>query len=112
MLVKKHERVMHKNSGACTAYEYPMDDKDINVALVDIDGRYPEQGSATNETVKELIFVSHGTGRVVIEGKSHDLSEGDSVLILPNKRYSLEGKLRLVISGSPAWYPEQHKHLD
>jgi hypothetical protein len=44
MIVKKENRIRHENSPKCTAYEYMMDDKDINIALAEIDGRYPDTG--------------------------------------------------------------------
>lgn len=108
-VVTKERRIMRANSSACIAYEYPAGDKDINVAFVEIRGRYPDSGQVTNEVVKEIVFVSAGKGKIIVEGKEYGLESGDSVLINPREKYSLEGKLDLVISSTPAWYPEQHK---
>jgi len=39
MLVKKKDqRVSHKNSSICVAYEYPLENKKINISLVKING--------------------------------------------------------------------------
>ncbi len=111
-IVKKTERVEYANSPACTAYEYPLEDKDINVAFIEIDGRYPDKGRVTNEVVKELVFVVGGEGKIIIGEKELRLKEGDAVLVLPKQEYFFEGKFRLVVSCAPAWYPEQHKTVD
>lgn len=109
MIIKKENRLRHENSPKCIAYEYLHNDKDINVAQIEIDGRYPDIGQVTNKKVKELIFVVEGNGRIVIDNKEDKITEGDAVLILPNQKYSIEGKLKLVISCTPAWSPEQHE---
>jgi mannose-6-phosphate isomerase-like protein (cupin superfamily) len=111
MIVKKEDRVRHENSPRCIAYEYPMGDEDINVAFVEIVGRYPDEGHVMNESVKEMMFVTEGRGRLVIENQEHMLGEGDAVLILPGQKYFIDGKMKLVIPCSPAWSPEQHKHI-
>ncbi len=112
MLIKKENRLKFENTPACTVYEYPIDDKDINVAFVEIEGRYPTEGYVYNELVKELLFVSSGQGKIVVEGTTHDLQKGDAFLIHPKKKYFIEGNLKFVIPCAPAWYPEQHKHFD
>jgi hypothetical protein len=42
-LITKEQTKEYKNSHACTAIEYPLDDKDINGAVINLSGRYPEQ---------------------------------------------------------------------
>lgn len=109
MIIKKADRVKHQNSQKCTAFEYPLKDKDINVAFIEIKGRYPDNGFVTNEKVKELIFVVEGKGRININNDDYDLGKEDAALILPNEKYYFEGNLKLIVSCAPAWYPEQHK---
>jgi len=112
MLVKKENRTFHKNSSKCTAYEYPINDKNINIALVKINGRYPDKGLVTNTKVKEMIFVKSGKGRVVINKRTIKLEKEDVILILPKERYYFEGKFELIVSCSPAWNRQQHKNVD
>ena len=112
MIIKKKDRVRHENSPQCIAYEYPIEDKDINIAFVEIKGRYPDKGLVTNRRVKEMIFVKGGSGKIVIEGTEHLLEEGDAILILPGEAYFFDGNLELVVPCSPAWYPEQHVCLE
>ncbi len=110
MLIKKEDRLKFENSPGCIAYEYPLEDKDINVAFVEVKGRYPSTGYVSNELVKEIIFISSGSGRIVIDEDEYELNESDMVMILPNQRYFLEGNFELVVPCSPAWSPEQHEH--
>jgi len=111
-IIKRQDRVEHANSPKCIAYEYPMGDKDINVAFVKINGRYPDRGRVVNQRVKELVYVTGGKGMIVIEGKKYGLEEGDAVLLLPGEKYFFDGKLKIVTPCNPAWYPEQHKEVD
>lgn len=111
-IVKKIEAIVHKNSDTCFATEYPSDDKDINIGIVKIEGRYPESGYALNEVCKELAYVSEGEGKIVfLNGEVFSIEEGDSVLIEPKEKYYWEGKFTLFVPCSPAWYPEQHKKI-
>ncbi|MBU4216939.1 hypothetical protein L6270_03870 [Candidatus Parcubacteria bacterium] len=42
-IIHKSQTNEFKNSDVCIATEYPINDKDINVAHVEVLGRYPEQ---------------------------------------------------------------------
>ncbi|MEW5955001.1 MAG: cupin domain-containing protein [Candidatus Micrarchaeota archaeon] len=111
-MVRKEDRVEHKNSEKCMAFEYPMGDKDINIAEILINGRYPDTGSVVNEEVKEIVFVTGGEGKIVVEGKEYELKKCDSILLLPKQKYFFEGdSLQIITACSPAWRPEQHKNI-
>ena len=110
MIIKKENAIRHENSPKCIAYEYFFGDKEIDIAFIEINGRYPDKGCVTNEIVKESVFVVEGKGKIVIDKKEHKLEEKDALLIFPKQKYFFEGKLKLVVSCSPAWYPEQHKN--
>jgi mannose-6-phosphate isomerase-like protein (cupin superfamily) len=109
MIIKKKDRIRHENSPECIAFEYPIGDKDINMAFVEIRGRYPDEGYVINESVKELVFVVEGEGKLTIGEKEYGLAEGDAVLILPGEKYFFDGNLKILVPCSPAWFPEQHK---
>ena len=112
MIIKKNNSIRRENSPNCIAHEYPMEQKDINIAYAEIDGRYPDTGMATNKLVKELVFIVGGEGNLTIDGISHALEQGDALLIKPEQKYFYDGKLNLVISCHPAWTPEQHEIID
>jgi len=101
-----------KNGNACVATEYPIGDKDINIAYVEVSGRYPEKGRVTNEKCKEMAYIIEGKGKIVVEGKEIELIEKDVVLFEPGERYYWEGNMKMIVSCAPAWYSEQHKEVE
>lgn len=100
-----------KNSDSCIALEYPLKDKDINAAVIKLNGRYPEKGMAVNMGCKEMGYVVEGTGKLIVEDKTVELKKGDVVLIEAGERYYWEGKLIMFMPCTPAWTPEQHKFV-
>jgi mannose-6-phosphate isomerase-like protein (cupin superfamily) len=112
MIIKKSERKEFKNSPVCIAYEYGHNDKDINLAVIELSGRYPTKGRVTNKICKEVAFVVEGKGKIGIDGKEFMLSEGDSVIIQPNQKFFWEGKMKLAMVCHPAFNPEQHVECD
>ena len=102
-----------KNSEKCIAVEYPLGDKDINGAVVKIDGRYPEKGRVVNEKCKELAFVLKGSGKLFIEDQEIEVEKDDLVLLEAGERYFWIGNtLEMFMPCTPAWYPEQHKEIE
>ena len=110
--ISKDKTMVHKNSERCVATEYPTGDGDIDMATVEISGRYPDEGRVINRISKEICFVCKGGGKVVIEGKEIILHEGDVVQIDANEKYYWDGIMSLVISCTPAWTLEQHKKVE
>jgi len=110
-IVKKGQAKEYKNSRVCTAVEYPFQDKDINGAVIKLNGRYPDRGRVVNLKCKELAYVIRGSGKVVVNGADVILSEGDLILIEPGEKYYWEGNLEMFVPCVPAWYPEQHKEV-
>ncbi|MFH1534717.1 MAG: cupin domain-containing protein, partial [Patescibacteria group bacterium] len=108
----KNETKIFKNSEVCTAVEYPMDDKDINGAVIELSGRYPDKGRTMNEKCKEMAYVIKGSGRAVVESIETQFNEGDLALFEPGEKYFWEGNLTLFMPCAPAWYPEQHKEVE
>jgi mannose-6-phosphate isomerase-like protein (cupin superfamily) len=112
-LVKKSQAKIFKNSEKCIAYEYFIGDKDINGAVIEIEGRYPNSGRVTNKVCKEIGYIISGSGYVVVEGKKLKFKEGDLVFIEAGERYYWYGdKLKMFMPCSPAFYPEQHKEVE
>lgn len=111
-VVYKNQTEKFKNSEVCTAIEYPMNDKDINGAVVEINGRYPDKGRVVNLKCREMAYVVKGSGKIVVEGKEVELNEGDLALFEPGERYFWEGNLLMFMVCTPAWYPEQHKEVE
>lgn len=110
--VKSKDATRFKNSDSCTAIEYEFkDENDINIAAIELSGRYPEQGYAVNTICKELVYIKNGTGNLTTANSSINLEPGDTVLIKPNERYYFDGNMELLISCSPAWSPSQYQNI-
>lgn len=111
-IAKKEQRKEFKNSDCCTAFEYPMEDRDINGAVIELSGRYPDKGWAVNEICKEMGYVVSGSGRVVVENGEHSVSEGDLALINPGEKFYWQGNMKIFMPCTPAWTPQQYKIIE
>jgi hypothetical protein len=111
-IVRSNQTQEFKNSEACVSFEYPLDDKDINGAVIKLNGRYPEKGYVTNKVCKELVYVIEGSGTLATTDSMHQLEQGDVALLMPGDKYYFEGRLVMFMPCHPAWYPEQHEHVD
>ena len=69
-IIHKSQTKTFKNSENCVATEYPLGEKDINGALVELTGRYPSAGRVMNLKCKELVYVVRGFGTVILEGEN------------------------------------------
>ena len=102
---------MFNNSATSEVLEYPLADKDIDAAIVTMNGGYPDSGFAVNEECKELLYVVSGECTFATKDKSVKIQTGDQVLIEKGElfRYDDAKDLVLVAACNPAWTPEQHK---
>jgi len=108
-IIRKNETKSYKNIDQCIAIEYPLGDKDINGAVIKLNGRYPDKGKTVNTNVKEMTYVIKGEGKIVVNNKEEKLKEGDLILIYPMEEYFWERNLEMFIPCTPAWTPQQHK---
>lgn len=110
--VKHEAAVRHANSSNCIAYEYPMQNSEINMAIVEIAHRYPDYGYAMNHKCSEIVYILKGSGRLITENAEVSLSCGDVVYVARGEKYYWEGNMSVVVSSTPAWHHKQHEvHL-
>lgn len=84
----------------------------MNLALIQLDGRYPKAGYTLNQEAEALVQIVRGSGALHLKnGSSTALSQGDQVYLAKNEAYSFEGKLELLYAATPKWTPEQTKHI-
>lgn len=100
-----------RNNDQCIVFEYPLAHEKIDIARVEIRGRYPNEGFATNRESTELAYVLEGSGIVIIGNEEIILGAGDVVLIEPSEKFFWQGNMKLLLSCSPAWHPEQYEFL-
>lgn len=108
--IKSSDSVQGANSDECKTIEYSFGDKEIDLGLATITGRYPETGYGVNLISKELIYVLDGSGKLCFENKSIDFSKGDAILIEDNEKYYWETQYcKVSMTCTPAWTKEQYK---
>ncbi len=110
-IIRKNQTKVFKNSDVCTAIEYPLGDKDINGAIIELNGRYPDSGRVVNLKCKEIAYIIKGSGKITIEDKEIEFKKGDLILIEPEEKYFWEGNTQMFMPCTPAWYSEQHKEV-
>lgn len=111
-ITRETEAIKFENSSICKGIEYPFGDKDINFAIAIINGRYPQKGYCTNEECKELVYVLEGKGKLNKIDEIIEFKKGDTILIDKKEIYYWDGKFKIAMPCTPAWYPEQHKIID
>ncbi len=98
------------NSDKCKTLEYSFNDKNIDLGIATITGRYPENGYCVNTVSKELIYVLEGNGKLYLENNFVEFEKGDSFLIDSNEKYYWDSIYCVVsMSCTPAWNEEQYK---
>ena len=110
-VVRKNQTKAFKNSAACMAFEYPTKGKDINGAVIELAGRYPDAGMVMNEQCSELVYIVSGSGVVAFDGRETEVHQGDVVFIPPKEKYFWDGTMTLFVASTPAWYPGQYKEV-
>lgn len=111
-IVRKNEAKKFDHGRGCAAFEYILNDKDINVAVVELCGRYPARGRVKNTLCKEVSFIIKGQGKVVVGNQETQIKEGDLVFIEPDEIYYWEGNLTMCMPCTPAWRADQHKFVE
>jgi mannose-6-phosphate isomerase-like protein (cupin superfamily) len=110
LVVYKHQNKKIKLNNSCTSHEIETHDRDINLAIITITGRYPAHPQRViNLVCKELVYVINGQGTVYVNNTPVPLETGDTILILPQEKYYWDGYVTLAIASTPAWTPDQHK---
>jgi ethanolamine utilization protein EutQ (cupin superfamily) len=108
---KNEEAIAHQNTSTCVAYEYSTSADEINAAVIELAGRYPDDGWVRNLVCTSLIHVIQGSGHIEGECGTTELAAGDQVLIVPGEKYAFGGSMKLLYVASPAWAPEQAEHV-
>ena len=112
-IIKKSDAINADNSAVCKIVEYSFTDKDIDLGVATITGRYPENGYCANLVSKELVYILEGSGNVCFESKTLNFSAGDSILIGSGEKYYWDTKYcKVALVCAPAWHLEQYELTD
>jgi mannose-6-phosphate isomerase-like protein (cupin superfamily) len=107
--IKKSQANKIIGGKSTTIWEYMLSDDNINGAIAEINGRYPDKDRVVNEKSKELVYVLSGKGKLVVEGKEIKFSSGDMLIIDQEEKYYWQGNFKIFMANTPKWTPEQHK---
>ena len=66
-VIKYGEAEAGANSENCKTLEYSFGDKDLDLGVAVITGRYPESGYCVNLISKELVYVLEGSGTIYFD---------------------------------------------
>ncbi len=113
MIIKNNQANEKTNSKSCVVREYPFKSKLLGIATALINGRYPDKGKAINYECEETYYVISGKAKLYHQDGEHILEKGDAFFFEKGKWYWLEANdLEVVVSTSPAWFPEQNENIN
>lgn len=107
--IKKSQSKKIVGGKSTIIWEYMLGDDDINGAIAEINGRYPDKDRVVNETSKELVYILSGKGNLVVEDKETKFSSGDMLIINQGEKYYWQGSFTIFMANTPKWTPQQHK---
>lgn len=66
MKVIPKEQAKEYTNGNCFGFEFDLGTKNLDGAITNVRGRFPESGRAVNEACKEMAFIIEGNGQITI----------------------------------------------
>ena len=104
------EGAAFKNSETCKGVAFSTDDARLDMAEIEINGRYPETGWALNHEVHEMVRVVRGIGTLALRNRMElELREGDVVHVPAGQQFAWEGDITILMACSPPFTPEQYE---
>jgi len=110
----RKEKVEFYSGDGYSGMDYPLTDKDINFAVIKINGRSPKTGFQVNTNCKELLYIINGNGIMYRKDSDEKINfnQGDVILINKNEYYAFDGNFEAAVPCTPAWTREQHEYID
>lgn len=102
-----------ENSPVCKGIGYVDGAVNMDIARIELAGRYPERGWVMNETIYEIAYVLEGNGVFITSDREAlEISTGDVLSIVAGKKYAWDGIMTLIVACNPPFDPDQHKELE
>jgi len=101
-----------KNSDTCNGVSFVARHAPLDIARIEINGRYPEEGFARNRQSHEIVYVTEGVGKVTIDGTETALTAGDAVHIPPDIPFAWDGHMTLIMATDPPFEPTQYELIN
>lgn len=113
MLYTLHNAQQFEIPGGTRGVLYPPGPEHaFSIAVVTMDGVYPESGWSINDTCTETMYVQSGSLVVDVEDTSYRIGPGDIVHVVPGKKYRVRGKATTIDVITPAWDKSQNHIVD
>lgn len=110
MLYTQNQTTKFTISGGTSGFIYPDHPQgEQTLALVEMDGIYPENGYSVNEVCTETFFVIAGSMTAEVDGQKYSLQVNDVLMVLPGQKYKTEGKVKILDIITPSWKKTQNK---
>jgi mannose-6-phosphate isomerase-like protein (cupin superfamily) len=112
MLIKNEEAIDDFKSDKIKIRKYQFPSTTLGLAVANINARYPDDGKVCNEICDETWFVVSGQGTLYHQEGVFNIRQNDAFYLPKGKWYWVETEgLRIVVSTSPPWMPDQQRHL-
>ena len=89
-----------------------LNEKNIDLCINTITGRYPEKGYCTNKVCQEICYILEGKGSINKKDEVIDFNAGDVIFVDKNDIYFWNGECKIIMVCTPAWYKGQCELLD
>lgn len=102
-----------ENSPVCKGVGFALEGASMDLAKIELAGRYPERGWVMNETSHEMAYILRGNGEFISENnETIEVGEGEVISIATGKKYAWSGTMTLVVACNPPFDPSKHKHME
>lgn len=107
---KKDTGFQFRNSDNCYGEAFAETDASLDLAVIEITGRYPDTGYIYNDEAHEMAYVSQGQGYFKQkDGEWQQLDMGDVVYFAPGERVAWKSEnMTIVVPCSPQFDPDKH----
>lgn len=107
---QKGEGMQFRNSDGCYGEAFAEDATSLDLAVIEITGRYPDTGYIYNDEAHEMAYVSQGQGYFRQKGDEwRHLNTGDVVYFAPGERVAWKSdSMTIVVPCSPQFDPAKH----
>jgi mannose-6-phosphate isomerase-like protein (cupin superfamily) len=112
-IIKKSDTKKVGEHSVSVFTEYPANFKNLSVGVSLINGKYPSEGFDVDTEIEQVWYVESGSGQIYLNNEVTNIVEGDMIVLSPGDKYWIQGDaLKLVVSSSPPWFAQQHKHIN
>ena len=84
----------------------------FSIAVVTMDGVYPEKGWSINDICTETMYVQEGQLVVDIEDQTFTIKPGDVLSVEPGNKYRCPGAATTIDVITPAWDKQQNHIIE